>query len=157
VLVSLLPVRLSVLDGHFTYFDSRALAAADRILRRISETQDRFVLATASRLSAAFPSARNTYVLSGALPLDLYELPRDATLDTAVEPVYGVSALRIHVHNRPTGMSGVTSGDTYVVVSRLEDGLRVQLKGSLDSCLESLRKQGLEISSIEWESVSQGS
>ena len=153
LLASYIPLRLCVLDGHLTYLDRSHLLAADGILRRFETRQDRFIVLTAGRLAAGFPQARATYLLSGDLPIELLAKPEDAAIDTALNPVYGTSAVRVYVHGRPGALARLTSGEEYSILSIMEDGLRVQLKGSLDECLDSLRRQGLEIARVEWESL----
>lgn len=146
-LAALAPVRLALLDGQLAQLDQAHYSRAATLLRaRLGE--DKVILLTAVRLSAAIASIQDTSTLAGGLPVRLAA----AQADASVAPQLEDKVLRLGVRDWIPGARQVTSGASYVLVQTLDDGLRIRLSGRLDEALAELGAQGLRITRVDWDS-----
>jgi len=150
-LAGVLPVRLAVLDGHLTYLDEKHISAAERLLNQAAQ-DDKFVVLSASRLADYFPRARERFLLSPRMPVQVVSLDPAETLDTSMEIVHGEVVLRIKTWESPYAAGGLASGKHFTIVSQLEDGFRIRPHNGIDAVVEEFKQLGLTVRALEWES-----
>lgn len=150
-LASVIAARVTVLDGHLTYLDQNYCAAAAELFSRVNREQDKFLVATASRLASYFPQFKSRFMLSGSCPLGIEVLEQRLTAARPPDNEPEVNSLHLFTTVSPVLRPGVTSGRNFTILDVLEDGLRIKLGGSLEGALEELRSQGLVVRRLDWE------
>jgi len=150
-LASVIAARVAVLDGHLTYLDQQYCAAAAELISLVNREQDKFLVATASRVVYYFPQFKSRFVLSGDWPLSITQLEHQNTsaVPAGMEPA--ADRLRVYTVVSPVQHAGVTSGQHFTVLELLEDGLRIKLVGNLEGALTELRAQGMVVVRLDWE------
>lgn len=148
-----MPVRLAALDGHLTYLDSTYCEAAGRLLAQSQSHEEKHIIFTASRLARFSPEMTGRYLLNDSLPISLAEFPARASLDTAVTIQVTTDALRVITEPSPALLASVTSGQHFIILAQLEDGLLIQPIGGIDATVNELRQRGLQVHALEWHSA----
>jgi ABC-type multidrug transport system ATPase subunit len=142
------PVRLAVLDGQLAQLDQVHLGRAAELLHAMSTTDEKFTLLTALQPVSAISSVREVLILTGELPVQLQQ--RQAPVEEQ-DPAQHDAVLRLGLRDWIPGSRTVTSGQAFSLLSTVEDGLRIKLKGRLDEALAELQMQGLRVLRVEWE------
>lgn len=150
-LAAVIPTRLAVLDGHLSYLDEDARAAAARMLSLANQHQERFVLLTSCYAPVALPPLEDAFLLYGRQPLGIARLDPDAPLAAALSS--GAAPRQIQLQTAEAVAAEALTGPhtSFTVLTVSGRSITLRFTGMLDACLASLREMGVATEEVDFE------